>query len=382
MHLWDRLAAFLLRLIDQYDDQAIFILMFLEESGIPLPLPGDVYMILAGYQVSQGRMHILWALFLVQVATILGASLLYWVAARGGRPLLYRYGRFVRLEPSKLDRAEGWLKHRGTAAVFWGRIIPGLRTPTVIAAGVFGVPYWRFLLPFSVASFIYICFWVFLGFWFGPRAFDTLHGVRLSVRAATTAILFLVVCVSTVVIYRRAAPYRRIPGPPTPEVRRIENSLLAGFLATIQMALGVNLALYALQLLRVEGPERALMRLVTGAAAEYAGGNSIRFFAFLTVGLFAGGIAWAVLYAHVSPRFVFLPAWLRGLAFACLPLAVSLLVLMPLLGAGPFGFGLGAGFLPLAGELFRHALFGVGLGTSYSLLRLARQKPANAPADL
>jgi hypothetical protein len=51
---------------------------------------------------------------------------------------------------------------------------------------------------------------------------------------------------------------------------------------------------------------------------------------------------------------------------------------MPLLGAGPLGLGLGAGLLPFAGEVVRNALFGMGLAASYSLFRVARQRPARA----
>jgi hypothetical protein len=72
------------------------------------------------------------------------------------------------------------------------------------------------------------------------------------------------------------------------------------------------------------------------------------------------------------------PPWLRGLLFSLLPLAVSALVVMPVLGAGPLGLGLGAGLIPLAGELFRNALYGVGLALAYALLRVARRPPARA----
>ena len=73
-----------------------------------------------------------------------------------------------------------------------------------------------------------------------------------------------------------------------------------------------------------------------------------------------------------------LAPWLRGLAFSLLPLAFSVLVVLPVLGAGPLGLGLEAGLIPLAGEALRNALYGVGLAASYSLLRIARQRPARA----
>ena len=55
-------------------------------------------------------------------------------------------------------------------------------------------------------------------------------------------------------------------------------------------------------------------------------------------------------------------------------------MVLPLLGAGPLGLGLGAAPVPLAGEVLRNALFGVALAASYSLLRVARQRPARAAA--
>jgi hypothetical protein len=70
------------------------------------------------------------------------------------------------------------------------------------------------------------------------------------------------------------------------------------------------------------------------------------------------------------------PPWVRGLLFAALPTAASALALLPLLGGGPLGLGLGAGLWPLAGEAARNALFGLGLGVLYPLLQEAR-----APAD-
>src|SRR5215208_7810876 len=115
-------------------------------------------------------MNLLWVLFPLESATLLGASILYWFAARGGRPLLYRYGRYVHCDRDKLDRAEAWVQRRGAVAIVLGRIIPGLRVPTALAAGVFGVRYREFLPALGVGAFGYIAFFVLLGVWVGPHA--------------------------------------------------------------------------------------------------------------------------------------------------------------------------------------------------------------------
>jgi hypothetical protein len=80
---------------------------------------------------------------------------------------------------------------------------------------------------------------------------------------------------------------------------------------------------------------------------------------------FLGGLAWAVLYARFAePRWPG-PAWTRGVAFSIVPAAVSVVVVLPLLGGGWLGLGLGAGPLPLLGNVLLHALYGAILGLLY-----------------
>src|SRR5687767_401130 len=181
----------MLRLIDDYDDLAIFLWLLIEETGVPLPLPGDLAILLAGYRAGQGMMHPLWALGILEAATLLGGSILYWLGARGGRPLLQRYGRYVRLDRAKLDRTEAWLQRRPGVAIAVGRMTPGLRNLTVLAAGVFAVPYRTFLPPFALGSFAYIAAFFALGMWAGPQALELVGAVRVSLRLVMTAVLFV-----------------------------------------------------------------------------------------------------------------------------------------------------------------------------------------------
>jgi len=376
---WDSISTFMLNLIDQYDGQVIFLLVLLEETGLPLPTPGDLVMLLAGSRAAQGQMHLLSVLALIQVATIIGASMLYWLAARGGRPLLYRYGRYIGLDRARLDRAEGFIARGPARAVFLGRLTPGLRNVTVLAAGVFGVPYRIFIVPFALASFLYIVVFVLLGYFAGPSVLQALAGPRLSVRLFLTVVVFVSLGVFLGVMYRRAARVRGLEREPTTEALRLETSAMAGLIATLQMVAGVSLALYVLSALGQRLPEQTLSDFIQAAAAQYTAGNSLRFLVLLLTFMFISDIFWAVVYTHVAvPRLAQVPAWIRGLLFSLLPLLVSALVVMPALGAGPLGLGLGAGLTPLAGESFRIALYGVGLALAYSLLRVARHRPARA----
>jgi hypothetical protein len=86
-------------------------------------------------------------------------------------------------------------------------------------------------------------------------------------------------------------------------------------------------------------------------------------------------LLWAVLYAWLAAGRLPGAHWAEGLLFSPVPLAFSVLVLLPALGGGGLGLGLGVGPVPLAGEAFRNALFGIGLGAWYALLLGARQPP-------
>jgi len=80
-------------------------LIFIEELGVPSPVPGDLMMLLAGVEVAQHRQH-LWVILLVmELATIAGASGLFGVSRRVGRPFVTRYGRFIHLTPERLAEA-------------------------------------------------------------------------------------------------------------------------------------------------------------------------------------------------------------------------------------------------------------------------------------
>lgn len=86
---------------------------------------------------------------------------------------------------------------------------------------------------------------------------------------------------------------------------------------------------------------------------------------YLAAGIYiAGGLLWAIIYTLVEPRLSG-PAWRRGVTFAMLPALVSLVVVLPLLGGGLFGLALGAGPLPIIGNILLHVVYGAILGVVY-----------------
>jgi membrane protein DedA with SNARE-associated domain len=140
----------------------LFVFLLIEETGVPLLLPGDTLIIVAG---SRDR-TLLAALAVIGVsalATALGSSLLYFLMRRGGRPLLDKYGRYLHLHPERVAVLERQFVRHGVLAIVVGRLLPGFRTPTTIMAGIFRVPYRTFVPSTTLAAVIWAAAYFYLG---------------------------------------------------------------------------------------------------------------------------------------------------------------------------------------------------------------------------
>ncbi len=69
--------------------------------------------------------------------------------------------------------------------------------------------------------------------------------------------------------------------------------------------------------------------------------------------------------------------WRSGMLFSLLPWALSLVVFLPLAGGGFLGFGIGAGPLPIIGNLLLHLVYGATLGGFHALGDITQQNPVH-----
>jgi len=187
---------------------ALFVLLLAEEAGVPLPIPGDTFILLAGAGVAQGDVNAWLALALIVVAAVAGSSNLYWLSRLGGWAVLRRVGRTVRLDEERLQRFGRWLRRRPVLAVVGGRLTPGLRIVTSIAAGTFALPYAAFVASTAVAALIWGMIYLLVGA-LAQNAYRSLAGQV----PGPLALLVLVFAVAAAV----AAVRRRRPAPPTSE---------------------------------------------------------------------------------------------------------------------------------------------------------------------
>ena len=96
---------------------------------------------------------------------------------------------------------------------------------------------------------------------------------------------------------------------------------------------------------------------------------------------FAAGILWAVIYAAWFEPRLNGPGWRRGLIFALLPWLASIVIFFPVMGAGIFGVKLGAGPLPVIGNLILHLVYGALMGEAFVVQQTLAETPEEEAAE-
>jgi membrane protein DedA with SNARE-associated domain len=143
--------------VAHYGYAAVFVLMLLDAACVPFP--SEVTMLVGGWYASQGRLDLALVALLGTAGSLAGSWLAYGVGATAGRGFIERYGRFVMIRPHEIDRVQAWWDDHGEAAVFFGRLLPVVRTFISLPAGIAKMRFWKFtsftLLGVTIWSFAF-----------------------------------------------------------------------------------------------------------------------------------------------------------------------------------------------------------------------------------
>ncbi len=170
----------------------IFLLMMIESSFIPFP--SEVVLIPAGYLAQQGEMNLI-AIFLAALfGSLAGAFINYFGALIIGRQLLMRFGKYIFISNSSMEKMEDFFQKHGPISTFTGRLIPGIRQLISIPAGLSKMP----LLPFSLYTALGAGIWsmvlIMLGYILGKNQeliTTYLHQITLAVLGTLVILVFI-----------------------------------------------------------------------------------------------------------------------------------------------------------------------------------------------
>jgi membrane protein DedA with SNARE-associated domain len=163
-----QLLDLLRSLLAHYGYGAVAGALLLENAG--LPVPGETVLLLASFLAfSEHRLQLPYIILVGIVAATLGDNIGFAIGVYGGRPLLERYRKTLRIRPATIARGEDLFRQYGAATIFVARFIAGMRVIAGPLAGVLRMD-WR---KFAIFNFLGAVLWVTTissaGFLFGKH---------------------------------------------------------------------------------------------------------------------------------------------------------------------------------------------------------------------
>jgi membrane protein DedA with SNARE-associated domain len=163
----DSLVQWIDQVISSFGYGGVVTLMLLE--NLFPPIPSEAILPLVGFLVNRGDLAGIPALIAATLGSLVGALVLYALGRWGGRPLVLRYRRVLRVTEAELDRADGWFDRYGGWIVLFGRMVPLARSVVSIPAGMSEMPVWRFALLTALGSAVWNALLIGAGWFLGEN---------------------------------------------------------------------------------------------------------------------------------------------------------------------------------------------------------------------
>lgn len=193
----------LTQLLDRFGYPLVGLFVAIESSGIPFP--GETMLVTAAvYAGSGGHLSIVGVIAAAAAGAIIGDNVGYTAGRYGGRPLLTRYGRYVRLKLEHLEHAERFFAKHGDKTVFLGRFVAVLRAWAAFLAGTNRMRWPRFLLFNAAGGIVWAIVYGLLGYTLGHNL-PVLHRVLDVLGIGGVIVAALVIAVAWFVWRRRRA---------------------------------------------------------------------------------------------------------------------------------------------------------------------------------
>jgi membrane protein DedA with SNARE-associated domain len=161
--------------------------LILDSFGIPIP--SEVLLAIGGALAASGRFNI-WAVFIIGVAAqLIGGLIGYAIGKYGGRPILERYGKYVLISSSDLDKTHVAFEKYGAVLTMVGRCVPLIRGLIAYPAGIAGMPLKKFMLYTTIGSAVWTALFVWIGFTIG----ENLAFIEPWIHELTLVIVLLVI---------------------------------------------------------------------------------------------------------------------------------------------------------------------------------------------
>ncbi|MCW8038845.1 MULTISPECIES: DedA family protein [Acinetobacter] len=165
------LTEWILSIMEQLGYLGIALLMFLD-NVIP-PIPSEIIMPSAGYTASQGKLLLSGVIIAGCIGSLIAAALLYWIGYQFNHDAIFRftdrYGKYLFIKSEDIQKSLLWFEKYGHRIVFFGRMMPAVRSLISIPAGMSRMPFWKFMFYSALGTIIWTTFLACVGFYFGEN---------------------------------------------------------------------------------------------------------------------------------------------------------------------------------------------------------------------
>ncbi|MFC0211136.1 DedA family protein [Paenibacillus chartarius] len=167
----------MLDFLTNYGYIALYLLLAAGIVGIPVP--DETLMTVAGSMTATGGpLSFTLAITVAYAGSMTGMLVSYVLGLKVGKPFLFKFGKWIKLTPHRIERAETWFHKYGLWAVFFGYFVPGIRHFTCYLAGVSGVKWWKYVMYAGAGGFIWCATFFTLGHIIGENADEMLHVIH------------------------------------------------------------------------------------------------------------------------------------------------------------------------------------------------------------
>jgi membrane protein DedA with SNARE-associated domain len=133
--------------------------------------PGEVVLGFAGWMLIDAHglpfTMVFWGGLAAAIGSVIGSSMLYWAARIGGRPMVDRVTKFFHIDMHHIERVERMAARWGTGFIFFGRLVPGVRTLVAIPAGLTPIPFGTFAAATFAGAYIWCTLFIGIGYFLG-----------------------------------------------------------------------------------------------------------------------------------------------------------------------------------------------------------------------
>ncbi|MGP1570876.1 MAG: DedA family protein [Moraxella sp.] len=197
----DKISEWVLIIMEQFGLLGVTVMMFLE--NVFPPIPSELIMPAAGFAAAMGKMNLVLVIIAGTLGSVLGALPLYYLGTVFDEKRLFslaeKYGKYVLVKPSDVTNAQDWFHKYGKTVIFFGRMIPAIRSLISIPAGMARMPMLPFLVLTAIGSAIWTTILAYAGYILGANY----EQVEAFIEPISKIVVIVVLCIGAVIAFMR-----------------------------------------------------------------------------------------------------------------------------------------------------------------------------------